>query len=68
MRTLTTLQRGYEAVARNLREFGYPDVTAGMVAEIHDAMKSGKELPHGVIGMFAKSQMEERPDIFGGAE
>lgn len=52
-------QRVYESVARNLREFGYSDVSAIMIAEIHQAMRRGETpLPHGVIGMFAKSQLE----------
>jgi hypothetical protein len=49
----------YIAIARNLREFGYSGVSANMVAEVHAAMRSGDPLPHGVVGMFAKSQIEE---------
>lgn len=61
MPTRYTLQDAYEAVARSLREFGYPDVNASMIREVHNAMKSGVDLPHGVIGLFAKSQLEENP-------
>jgi hypothetical protein len=49
----------YIAIARNLRDFGYPDVSGVMIQEIHEAMKAGAPLPHGVIGMFAKGQLEE---------
>lgn len=49
----------YRAIARNLREFGYPDVTAAMVEDVHEALRDGEDLPHGIIGMFAKGQLEE---------
>ncbi len=49
----------YAAIARNLREFGYADVTAKMVRDTHDAMSSGTTLPHGIVGMFAKRQLVE---------
>ncbi len=62
---MTDLSSAYEAVARNLREFGYPDVTATMVCEIHKALLADKDLPHGVIGMFAKSQFEDNAKVFG---
>jgi len=55
-------QEVYEAVARSLREFGYPDATAQMVHDTHTAMvegKSGAELPHGIVGRFAESQLKE---------
>lgn len=65
----TLKRKGYEAVARSLREFGYPDASGLMVKETHEALLAGKrgmgELPHGVISMFAESQMRERPDVFG---
>ena len=57
----------YKAVARNLREFGYPDVTTEMVEEIHGAFKAGTPLPHGIIGMMAGGQFEEHPKTFGEA-
>lgn len=51
----------YIQIARNLRDFGYPDVTSVMIKEIHEAMKAGdEEIPHGIIGMFAKDQLAER--------
>lgn len=50
----------YEAIAKMLVEFGYPDVTAQMIEEIHSAMKAGTQpLPHGVIGMFAERYIKE---------
>lgn len=55
------LNDAMEAVARSLREFGYPDVTAAMCREIYDAWKANPKakLPHGVVGMFAKSQFDD---------
>jgi hypothetical protein len=61
-----TLDTGMEAVARSLREFGYPDVTAKMIREIYDQWVTGKRfpaLPHGVIAGFAQSQFEEHADM-----
>lgn len=60
-----TLSDAYEAVARSLREFGYPDCQASMVRETHEAMIRGDEtMPHGIIGMFAKRQMDEAVEAF----
>ena len=49
----------YGAIARSLRDFGYTDVTAPMIAEVHAAMKAGEPLPHGIVGMFAQKQLRE---------
>lgn len=51
----------YEAIARSLREFGYPDVTAQMIRETDEARKDGKPKtePHGIISMFARRQLDE---------
>lgn len=57
-----TLDDAMGSVAKSLREFGYPDVTAKMVREIYDAYESGKrfpDLPHGVVGGFAESQFND---------
>ena len=55
-----TLAQAYESVAKSLREFGYPDATAQMVRDTHDAIKAGKaEMPHGIVGRFAESQLRE---------
>jgi hypothetical protein len=61
-----TLNQGMEAVARNLREFGYPDVTAVMIRDIYDAWLMGKrypDLPHGIIGGFAERHMETLAEL-----
>jgi hypothetical protein len=49
----------YKAIARNLREFGYSDVTEKMILDVHQAMIKDEDIPHGIIGMFAKDQLEE---------
>lgn len=54
-----TQQTAYEAVARSLREFGYPDAAAAMVADTHKAMLEKAPIPHGIVGAFAESQMKE---------
>jgi hypothetical protein len=52
-------QQVYVAIARNLQQFGYPEVTPAMIRETDEAMASGTDLPHGVISMFAKKQLTE---------
>ena len=50
------------SVAKSLREYGYPDTSAAMIADVFEAMKAGKqdaELPHGIIGRFAESQLRD---------
>jgi hypothetical protein len=59
MAKLRTLRDAYETVARSLREFGYPDATADMIRDTHNAMKAGEPIPHGIVGMFAQRQLEE---------
>lgn len=50
----------HEAIARSLREFGYPDASAQMVADTAAAMERGdSDMPHGIVGMFAQRQLEE---------
>lgn len=56
------LNDAMETVARSLRVFGYPDVTASMIREIYDAWEGEKQLPHGIIGQFAKAQFDEVSD------
>lgn len=54
--------RVYKAIARSLVEFGYPDVTPAMIADVrvaYDCGRRGVDLPHNVIGMFAECQIEE---------
>lgn len=51
-----------EAMAKSMREFGYPDVTVEMAGEILDAYVKGtrgSELPHGIVGMMLESQIQE---------
>lgn len=55
-------------IGKSLREFGYPDVTDEEMAEIYDAYKAGKrgdDLPHGIVGRFAESQLEEVQEHLG---
>lgn len=59
-----------EAVARNLRDFGYPDAKGPMIREVWEAMKQGKtkfDLPHGIVGMFAESQINDHREKFDAA-
>ena len=66
MKRKITKQTAFESVARSLREFGYPDVTAQMVEDTWNAMKEGKkdaDLPHGIVGRFAESQLSEHRNI-----
>ena len=57
---MPTKNGAYEAIARSLREFGYPDAECGMIRDTHEAMVAGKEeMPHGIIGMFAQRELEE---------
>ena len=60
-------QKLTRGIAKSLRDFGYPDVTSEMVAEVWDAYEKGDDLPHDVIGMFVKRQLDEiaeiRPDL-----
>jgi len=59
------MRLGFKAIAENLIEFGYPDITGEMIEDVYIALKDGSELPHGVIGMFAGSQIYDHPEIFG---
>lgn len=53
-------QKIYEAIARSLRQFGYPSVTAVEVADTHWAMEHTETpLPHGVVGLFAEDQLKK---------
>jgi len=64
-----TLTDAMKAVAASLREFGYPDVTHQMIREIYDAWlagKRGEDLPHGIIGRFAESQISEHANLLAG--
>jgi hypothetical protein len=58
------LEQGLEAQAQSLREFGYPDVTADMVREAHQAWRAG-DSAKGVIQLFCFKAFDEYPRIFG---
>ena len=51
----------YDTIARSLREFGYPDVTAEMIEETDEARKRGEPntAPHGIVSMFACRMLDE---------
>jgi hypothetical protein len=54
-----------KSIAKGLREYGYPDTSPAMINEILVEYRTGKrdlELPHGVIGAFASSQLDELYD------
>lgn len=44
-----------ERIAAGLRDFGYPDVTPEMVGEIIAALRTGGDVPHGIIGQVVES-------------
>lgn len=51
-----------EAISSRLVDFGYPDCSPEKVDEILSAYIEGKrgvELPHGILGRFAESQLED---------
>lgn len=61
------IDRGYEAVAANVRAQGYTGATAAMVREIHAAMRAGRcwpDLPHGAIGRLAEPLIAGAPALF----
>lgn len=49
----------FSLIAKSLRDFGYPSVTAEQVADVYNAMKANQPLPHGIIGKFAASQLKD---------
>lgn len=57
--SLNTKKAVYEAVAKSLREFGYPDASAAMVKDTYGAMLEERTIPHGIIGKFAESQLRD---------
>lgn len=64
-----TKQQICDAISRSLVEFGYPDCTPEMIGEIYDEFKAGKrfpDLPHGIIGGMAESQMKEAYEALEG--
>lgn len=61
---LDDLERGFAAQARSMREFGYPDVSAAMIAGHHAQWLKG-ETQGDVIFMFSINAFEKYPSIFG---
>lgn len=65
-----TMADACESVAKSLREFGYPDATASMVWDCWVAMtehgKSDEDMPHGIVGRFAYSQLDEHRSMLMG--
>lgn len=60
-----TLNDALSAIARSLREFGYPDASDEMIREIWDAYQAGNrnnELPHGIVGMMAGAQFNDNAE------
>lgn len=60
------LSEGFEAQAKAMREFGYPDVTADMIRQNHEAWRRGEKATD-VIAMFSERAFKEYPMIFGNA-
>ncbi len=60
----TMLERGFEAQAKSLVEFGYPTVTAEEVASAHARWKRGEKADE-IVAMFCERAFEEHPSIFG---
>lgn len=50
-------QHVYEAIAADLRDFGYTTATADQIRDVHQSVQNGEPLPHGIIGMFAEKQI-----------
>lgn len=68
VRRTITLAGVYERIATELRENGYPDASAQMIAETHSVMKSGEPIPHGIVGMFAQWQLAEVAELLAGLQ
>jgi len=61
-----TKQSLCEGISKSLIEYGYPDASPQVIAEIYDAFKAGRrfpELPHGIVGGFAESQLKEIEEL-----
>lgn len=57
------------SISKSLIDFGYPDADTEVCGQIYDAFKEGKrfpDLPHGVLGGFAESQLSELQSALGG--
>ena len=58
------LKKGFEAQAKAMQDYGYPDVTAETIREHHDLWMKG-EKDKGIIWMFSEGAFEKNPKIFG---
>ena len=63
---MSILEQGFEAQAKALRDFGYPDVTAEMVKAAYEKWVKGDDM-EGVIEMFCAAAFDDHPQIFGKA-
>jgi len=61
---MSKTDKAFEAQARSLREFGYPDVTADMVREAYRKWQA-REPMQGIIEMFCESAFQDHTDLFG---
>lgn len=61
----TILQHGFEGQAKAMREFGYPEVTAEMIAEHHAAWLKTGSAGEGVVARFSEAAFADYPKIFG---
>ena len=53
----TTEEQVYDAIAADMREFGYLDASADMVKDVHQAVLKKEPPPHGVIGLFMEQHV-----------
>lgn len=60
-----SILRGCAAIAKGLREFGYPDVSTAQIADYHERWKKGEKFSGDVIAMFVERDFGSRPDLFG---
>ena len=58
------LRKGFEAQAKLMVEYGYPNTTPEMIKEHHEKWLKG-EAESDVLFMFSTSAFEEYPQIFG---
>jgi hypothetical protein len=63
MSTIQKADRVYDAIAASLRKFGYPSTTAAQIREVHEDLTAKRPLRHGIVGMFAKKQIDEAVEL-----
>lgn len=62
-----TLDRGIEAVARALVDFGYPSVTEAQIRSYHTKWLDGGQ-EDDIVFKFAEKEFIEYPEVFGRAD